>query len=77
MCGACQTPAAQVIARVRAFLTFLFIPLLPLGSRYRSTCTMCGAGVSLTRAQAHAAVERARFVRERAHSGSVASGRAA
>ena len=39
MCGVCHTPAAQAVTRVRTFFTFFFIPLIPLGSKYRSTCT--------------------------------------
>jgi len=60
MCGVCHTPAAQAIARVKTFFTFFFIPLIPLGSKYRSTCTLCGATVSLTKEQAEAGVEAAR-----------------
>jgi hypothetical protein len=69
MCGTCHTPAAQAVVRVRTFFTFFFIPLIPLGSKYRSTCTMCGAVESLTRVQADAAVANARQAHEQAQAG--------
>jgi zinc-ribbon family len=69
MCGVCHTPAAQAIARVKTFFTFFFIPLIPLGSKYRSTCTMCGATVSLTKEQAEAGVEAARQAHLHAQAG--------
>jgi len=47
LCTLCQTPAAQVITRVRMFFTLFFIPLVPLGSKYRSTCTLCGRSVKI------------------------------
>jgi hypothetical protein len=56
MCGTCHTPAAHAVVRVKTFFTFFFIPLIPLGSKYRSTCTMCGAVSNLTKEQADAAV---------------------
>ncbi|HUC05755.1 MAG TPA: hypothetical protein VL961_10170 [Acidimicrobiales bacterium] len=77
MCGVCQTPAAQVAARMRAFFTFFFIPLFPVGTTYRSTCTMCGATTRLTKEQADAAVETARLVHERAHADAVSARQAA
>jgi hypothetical protein len=43
MCLSCQTPAAQVLVSVRTFFSLFFIPVLPLGTKYRTTCTMCGA----------------------------------
>lgn len=56
MCGICHSPAAQAVVRIKTFFTFFFIPLIPLGSKYRSTCTLCGGSVSLTREQADHAV---------------------
>ncbi len=52
MCGICHTPAAQSIIRIKTFFTLFFIPLIPLGSKYRSTCTMCGGTIALTKDQA-------------------------
>lgn len=43
MCVACQTPAAQVLLSVRTYFSLFFVPVIPLGTKYRTTCTMCGA----------------------------------
>ncbi|HWF15049.1 MAG TPA: hypothetical protein VG244_02595 [Acidimicrobiales bacterium] len=43
LCASCQTPAAQVLLSVRTFFSLFFVPVLPLGIKYRTTCTMCGA----------------------------------
>jgi hypothetical protein len=43
MCVACQTPAAQVLLSVRTYFSLFFIPVIPVGTKYRTTCTMCGA----------------------------------
>ena len=56
MCGVCHSPAAQGIIRVKTFFTLFFIPLIPVGTKYRSVCTMCGATNNLTREQADHAV---------------------
>jgi hypothetical protein len=77
LCGVCHAPAAQAVARIRTFFTFFFIPLIPLGSKYRSTCTLCGATISLTKEQAEAAVESARHGRAEAHTGTAPSAPAA
>jgi hypothetical protein len=42
LCLSCQTPAAQVLVSVRTFFSLFFIPVIPLGTKYRTTCTMCG-----------------------------------
>jgi hypothetical protein len=52
LCPSCQTPAAQVIRRLRRWVTVFFVPLVPLGTNYDLTCTMCGATVSLSPRQA-------------------------
>ena len=77
MCGVCHTPAAQAVTRVRTFFTFFFIPLIPLGSKYRSTCTLCGGTISLTKEQAEAAVASARLAHEQAQAGTAPSAPAA
>lgn len=69
MCGTCHTPAAHAVVRVKTFFTFFFIPLIPLGSKYRSTCTMCGAVSNLTKEQADAAVATAQQARQQAQAG--------
>jgi hypothetical protein len=52
LCPSCQTPAAQVIRRLRRWVTVFFVPLVPLGTSYDLTCTMCGSTVSLSPRQA-------------------------
>jgi hypothetical protein len=52
VCSVCHTPAAQAVTRVRTFFSLFFIPLIPLMSRYRRTCTMCGQSVSVSAADA-------------------------
>jgi hypothetical protein len=49
LCGLCQTPAAQAVTRVRTFFSLFFIPVIPLSSTYRTTCTMCGGSVKVTK----------------------------
>jgi hypothetical protein len=49
VCALCHTPAAQAVTRVRTFFTLFFVPLIPLGSSYRTTCTFCGRSVKITR----------------------------
>jgi hypothetical protein len=52
VCSVCHTPAAQAVTRVRTFFSLFFIPLVPLMSRYRRTCTLCGQSVSISAADA-------------------------
>jgi hypothetical protein len=52
ICGQCTTPAAQVIVRTSTWFSLFFIPVIPLGSKYYSTCTLCGVSVKLDKAQA-------------------------
>jgi hypothetical protein len=52
LCRLCGSPAAQAITRVRTFFSLFFVPVIPLGSTYRSTCTLCGRAVKLSRADA-------------------------
>ena len=56
MCGICHTPAAQAVVRIKTFFTLFFIPLIPVGTKYRSTCTMCGGTIELSRDQADQAM---------------------
>ncbi|MGH9019207.1 MAG: zinc-ribbon domain-containing protein, partial [Acidimicrobiales bacterium] len=56
MCGTCHTPAAQVIIRASTWFSLFFIPVIPLGSKYYSTCTMCGATTKVDKARAMAMV---------------------
>ena len=52
LCSRCHTAAAQSVIRVRTFFTLFFVPLIPLGSKYHATCTICGSTVSVTKEQA-------------------------
>lgn len=52
MCGQCHSPAAQVIVRRATWFTLFFIPVIPLGSKYVSTCTLCGASIRIDKEQA-------------------------
>jgi hypothetical protein len=56
MCGICHTPAAQAVVRIKTFFTLFFIPLIPVGTKYRSTCTMCGGTIELSKDQADQAM---------------------
>jgi hypothetical protein len=52
MCGQCGSPAAQVVARRSTWFSLFFIPVIPLGSKYFSTCTLCGVATALHKEQA-------------------------
>ena len=52
LCRVCGSPAAQAITRVRTFFSLFFVLVVPLGSTYRSTCTLCGRTVKITREEA-------------------------
>jgi len=52
ICRTCGTPAAQVIIRRSTWFSLFFIPVVPLGSKYSSTCTLCGTSMKLDKAQA-------------------------
>jgi hypothetical protein len=52
MCGQCGSPAAQVVARRSTWFSLFFIPVVPLGSKYFSTCTLCGVATALQKEHA-------------------------
>jgi hypothetical protein len=52
LCSQCHTPAAQVIGRRSTWFSLFFVPLIPLGTKYFSTCTLCGVSTKLTKEQA-------------------------
>jgi hypothetical protein len=56
MCGRCHSPATQAVVRIKTFFTLFFVPLIPLGTKYRSTCTNCSATIELSRDQADQAL---------------------
>jgi hypothetical protein len=49
MCGHCHTPAAHALTRTRRYFTLFFIPIIPLGTKYFTTCTMCGHVTQITK----------------------------
>jgi hypothetical protein len=57
VCGQCGSPAAQVIVRRSTWFSLFFIPVIPLGSKYSSTCTLCGTATRLDKEQALHMVE--------------------
>ena len=65
MCSRCGSPAAQVIARRTTWFSLFFIPVIPLGSTYSSTCTFCGVATRLDKDQALHMVELAQRHRRR------------
>ena len=40
MCGSCSTPAAHALVRTRRWFTLFFIPIIPLGTKYFTTCAL-------------------------------------
>src|ERR1700722_17477345 len=52
LCARCGTPAAQVLTRMGTWFSLFFVPLIPLGTRYVSTCTFCGESTKLEKLQA-------------------------
>jgi hypothetical protein len=57
MCSQCGSPAAQVVVRRSTWFSLFFIPVIPLGSKYSSTCTLCGTATRLDKEQALHLVE--------------------
>ena len=49
MCGSCSTPAAHALVRTRRWFTLFFIPVIPLGTKYFTTCALCGRGTQITK----------------------------
>ena len=49
MCAYCHTPAAHALTRTRKYFTVFFIPVIPLGTKYFTTCTMCGRATQITK----------------------------
>ncbi len=56
MCAFCHTPAAHAITRIRKWFTLFFIPVIPLGTKYATTCTMCGRAAVITKEAAESYV---------------------
>ena len=51
VCGRCHNPAAHRVLQVTRMFTLFFIPLFPVSRSRHMTCTFCGAGTRLTKAQ--------------------------
>jgi hypothetical protein len=51
-CGACRTPAAHHVRRMRRWFTLFFIPVIPYKTVYFTTCTYCGVDLKLTQEEA-------------------------
>lgn len=49
ICGYCHTPAAHALTRIRRYFTLFFVPVIPLGTKYLTTCTMCGRATQITK----------------------------
>ena len=52
MCQRCNAPCAHTILRLHSWFTLFFIPVIPLGSRYLTVCSMCAGQVRIDGAQA-------------------------
>jgi hypothetical protein len=48
MCTVCQVRTTQEVASVRTRFRLFFIPVLPLPTTYRTTCTECGSSVTVS-----------------------------
>jgi zinc-ribbon family len=49
MCSFCHTPAAHAVTRLRKFFTLFFIPVIPIGTKYTTTCTLCGRSALISK----------------------------
>jgi len=52
VCERCGTGAAHEVTRHVRRLTLFFLPLFPLSTRYRDTCTACGRVIDISPEQA-------------------------
>ena len=52
VCGLCHTPAAQTVSWIRTWFSLFFVPVIPISSRYITTCTMCGRATKITKEDA-------------------------
>lgn len=52
LCGVCGNPAAHAISKAVTKFTLFFIPLFPVGVKYSTQCTFCGAQNRITKEQA-------------------------
>ena len=47
MCQRCGRPCAHSIVRIKTFFALFFIPVLPLGTKYFTVCSMCAGSVRI------------------------------
>jgi hypothetical protein len=52
MCQRCKRPCAHTILRLHSWFTLFFIPVIPLGSRYLTVCSMCAGQLRIDATQA-------------------------
>ncbi|HVC70566.1 MAG TPA: zinc-ribbon domain-containing protein [Acidimicrobiales bacterium] len=52
LCGHCGSPAAQVVVRRSTWFSLFFVPVIPLGTKYFTTCTLCGVTTRLDKDRA-------------------------
>jgi hypothetical protein len=52
MCQRCQRPCAHTIVQVRTFFTLFFIPVIPMGTKHSTVCSMCAGATSIPKAHA-------------------------
>jgi hypothetical protein len=57
MCERCGQYGAHNLARITRRFSIFFIPLIPIGSRYEDTCTVCGRVRTVPKNEAEAAME--------------------
>lgn len=57
ICERCGQYGAHNLARLTRRFTIFFIPLIPVGSRYEDTCTVCGRVRTIPRDEAEAAMK--------------------
>jgi hypothetical protein len=73
MCDFCHTPAANAITRVRRYFTLFFIPVIPVGTKYSRTCTLCGRSTSISKEAADQLIESAQRANGSPNSASASS----
>jgi len=52
MCARCQRPCAHAVVQIRTWFSLFFIPVIPLGSKYFTSCSLCGVATRIDAAQA-------------------------
>ena len=52
MCQRCSHPCAHPIVQLRRWFTFFFIPVIPVGTKYFTVCSMCATATPIQKAEA-------------------------